>query len=193
MDPTRFRKRNRNKQSHTMKTIVRFVRSASAAFLLAGAFGAGIAQAQHGEHGVAQAQQTGKKPRPYPLDTCLVSGEKLGQGGMKPYAFTYKDREIQLCCKDCLKDFQKDPAKFIQKLEAAAKPYPLDTCLVSGEKLWHGNEKPYAFAYQGREIQLCCKDCLKDFQKEPAKFIQKLEAAEKTAREKKATAGHHTH
>ena len=179
MSPTRFRKRNRNKQSHTMKTVVRFVRFASVALLLTGALGVGL----------AQTQSTSKKPRPYPLDTCLVSGEKLGSGGMKPYVFTHEGREIQLCCKDCLKDFNKEPAKFIKKLEAAAKPYPLDTCLVSGEKLGSGGMTPYAFAYQGREIQLCCKDCLKDFNKEPAKFLKKLEAAEKEAAKKDKTAG----
>lgn len=179
MNPTRFRKRNRNKQSHTMKPLVRFVHTASVALLLAGAVGTGI----------AQAQQTSKKPRPYPLDTCLVSGEKLGSGGMKPHVFTHEGREIKLCCKDCLKDFNKEPAKFIKKLEAAAKPYPLDTCLVSGEKLGSGGMTPYVFAYQGREIQLCCKDCLKDFNKEPAKFLKKLEAAEKEAAKKDKAAG----
>ena len=179
MNPTRFRKRNYNTQKRTMKTLVRFVRTASVTLLLAGAI----------SFGAAQTPSTGKKPRPYPLDTCLVSGEKLGSGGMKPHVFTHEGREIKLCCKDCLKDFNKEPAKFIKKLEAAAKPYPLDTCLVSGEKLGSGGMTPYAFAYQGREIQLCCKDCLKDFNKEPAKFIKQLEAAEKAAAKKDKTAG----
>ena len=179
MNPTRFRKRNYNTQKRTMKTLVRFVRTASVTLLLAGAISVGA----------AQTPSTGKKPRPYPLDTCLVSGEKLGSGGMKPHVFTHEGREIKLCCKDCLKDFNKEPAKFIKKLEAAAKPYPLDTCLVSGEKLGSGGMTPYAFAYQGREIQLCCKDCLKDFNKEPAKFIKQLEAAEKAAAKKDKTAG----
>lgn len=179
MNPTRFRKRNYNTQKRTMKTLVRFVRTASVTLLLAGAI----------SFGAAQTPSTGKKLRPYPLDTCLVSGEKLGSGGMKPHVFTHEGREIKLCCKDCLKDFNKEPAKFIKKLEAAAKPYPLDTCLVSGEKLGSGGMTPYAFAYQGREIQLCCKDCLKDFNKEPAKFIKQLEAAEKAAAKKDKTAG----
>ena len=39
----------------------------------------------------------------------------------EPYTFTYKDREIKLCCKDCRKDFDKNPAKFIKKLEAEEK------------------------------------------------------------------------
>jgi len=32
---------------------------------------------------------------------------------------TYKDREVKLCCKGCLKDFNKDSAKYIKKIEAA--------------------------------------------------------------------------
>lgn len=60
-----------------------------------------------------------------------------------------------------------------------AKPYPLKTCVVSGEKLDGDMGKPYVFTYQGQEIKLCCKSCLKDFNKEPAKYIKKLEEAEK--------------
>lgn len=66
------------------------------------------------------AEPDGAKPRPYPLDTCLVSGEKLGTMG-KPYVFTYEGREIRFCCKGCMKDFKKDPAKYLKKLDDAAK------------------------------------------------------------------------
>jgi len=38
---------------------------------------------------------------------------------------------------------------------------------------------PYVFTHEGREIKLCCKGCLDDFKKDPAKYIKKLEAAEK--------------
>ena len=58
------------------------------------------------------------KLKPYPLQTCVVSGEKLGEMG-KPYTYEYKDREIKFCCKDCVKDFKKEPAKYVKKLEAA--------------------------------------------------------------------------
>jgi len=57
------------------------------------------------------------KLKPYPLKTCVVSGEKLGEMG-EPYVYKYKDREIKFCCKDCLKDFNKNPAKYIKKIEA---------------------------------------------------------------------------
>lgn len=59
---------------------------------------------------------------------------------------------------------------------SSAKSYPLNTCLVSGEKLDdHG--KPYVFVHAGQEIKLCCEDCRKDFDKEPAKFLGKISAA----------------
>lgn len=68
----------------------------------------------------AEAKKTGK-PKPYPLETCLVSDEKLGEMG-KPFAFTYEGQEIKLCCKSCQKDFKKDPAKYVKKLANAGKP-----------------------------------------------------------------------
>jgi YHS domain-containing protein len=58
--------------------------------------------------------------KPYPLDKCIVSDEKLGEMG-KPYVFTHEGQEIKLCCKSCLKDFKKDPAKYLKKLEGAGK------------------------------------------------------------------------
>jgi YHS domain-containing protein len=61
-----------------------------------------------------------EKPKPYPLDKCIVSDEKLGEMG-KPFVFTYEGQEIKLCCKSCQKDFKKDPSKYIKKLASAGK------------------------------------------------------------------------
>lgn len=70
------------------------------------------------------------KAKAYPLDTCIVSDEKIDtskDAKMKPYTFTYEGQEIKLCCKSCEKDFKKDPAKYMAKLkEAAAKAKPAD-------------------------------------------------------------------
>ena len=61
------------------------------------------------------------KAKPYPLKTCVVSDEKLGEMG-EPYVFTHEGQEIKLCCKSCLKDFNKNPKKYLKKMgEAAAK------------------------------------------------------------------------
>lgn len=64
------------------------------------------------------------------------------------------------------------------------KPYTLKTCIVSGEKLDGDMGKPYVFVHEGQEIKLCCKSCLKDFNKEPAKYVKKLAEAEKAGKDK---------
>lgn len=52
----------------------------------------------------------------YPLTTCVVSGEKLDSMG-EPYVFTHEGTEVRLCCKSCLDDFHKEPAKYLVKLK----------------------------------------------------------------------------
>lgn len=67
-----------------------------------------------GEHG------TSTKGDDYPLKTCLVSDEDLeSMGG----AFVHKHEgvTVKFCCEGCVEDFQKDPKKFLTKLEAAKK------------------------------------------------------------------------
>ena len=68
----------------------------------------------------AADEKKAEKAKPYTLKTCPVSDEKLGEMGA-PYVFTHEGREVKLCCKSCLKDFKKDPAKYIKKMDAAEK------------------------------------------------------------------------
>lgn len=62
----------------------------------------------------------------YPLATCVVSDDKLEAGTMGgPVDYIYKqagkpDRLVRFCCKDCIKDFEKEPAKYLKKLDEAA-------------------------------------------------------------------------
>jgi len=58
------------------------------------------------------------KLKPYTLKTCVVSGDKLGEMG-DPFVYAYKGREIKFCCKGCLKDFNKNPAKYIKMIDEA--------------------------------------------------------------------------
>lgn len=60
------------------------------------------------------------KAKPYPFDTCIVTGEKLdGMGGA---VVVVKDgQEFKFCCKGCIKDFNKDPARFVKKVAEADK------------------------------------------------------------------------
>src|ERR1039457_2214918 len=68
---------------------------------------------------------------------------------------------------------------------ATVKPYPLDYCIVSGDKLGGDMGKPIVTVYHGQEIKFCCKDCPPDFKKDPEKYMKKLAEAE--AKKKKET------
>lgn len=59
-----------------------------------------------------------------------------------------------------------------QLRHSRSDPIPLTRCIVTDEAFEYG--KPYTFVHQGQEIKLCCKDCLADFKKEPAKYLSKL-------------------
>ena len=72
--------------------------------------------------GILSARADDKKAKPYPLKTCVVSDEEIGKDpGMKPHVFIHQGQEVKLCCKSCLKDFNKEPAKYLKKIEEASK------------------------------------------------------------------------
>lgn len=56
----------------------------------------------------------------YPLKTCVVSGDELGEMG-DATIIQYEGREVRLCCADCEKPFRKDPQKYLKKLDEAAE------------------------------------------------------------------------
>lgn len=53
----------------------------------------------------------------YPLSTCVVSGEALGSMG-QPIIIHHEGAEVRLCCKGCVKKFNADPAKYLEKLSS---------------------------------------------------------------------------
>ena len=67
------------------------------------------------------------KPVPYPLDICIISGDKLDGDMGKPIEFVYTNKsvnqEIKFCCSDCKAKFLKNPDKYLKliKAKAAAK------------------------------------------------------------------------
>jgi hypothetical protein len=58
--------------------------------------------------------------KPYQLQTCLVSGEKLGEMG-DPVVAVYEGQEIKFCCASCKKKVDADPAKYLKKYQDAVK------------------------------------------------------------------------
>src|ERR1051326_6275458 len=93
------------------------IQKLSATILLASFFAAPLA----GVAADSKSDKKAEKAKPYPLKTCVVSDEKLGGDMGEPYVFTHEGRQIKLCCKSCLKDFKKDTAKYMKKIELAEK------------------------------------------------------------------------
>jgi hypothetical protein len=58
---------------------------------------------------------------PYPLKTCIVSGEEFGGDMGDPVVIQRDGREIKFCCSSCVKKFNKDPEKYLKKLDEEAK------------------------------------------------------------------------
>lgn len=79
---------------------------------------------------------------------------------------------------------KKDAKDAKTEAKEAKSAYPLEICVVAEEKLGDMG-KPFVFKHEGREVKLCCKGCKKDFDKNPKKFLTKLDEAEKKAKAKK--------
>ncbi|MCB2141338.1 hypothetical protein KQH29_00180 [bacterium] len=130
----------------------------------------------------------------YPMDTCLVSGEKLGGEMGDPVKLVYNNRLVQFCCKGCVKDFKAEPEKFLKQLDEAViesqkEDYPLGTCVVSEEPLGGAMGEPIDAVYANQLVRFCCKGCKKDFEESPAKFLEKIDAARKSKTSDAGTAG----
>jgi YHS domain-containing protein len=67
----------------------------------------------------AEVKEDAAKPDNYPLDTCVVSGQKLGAMG-EAVKYDHKGREVRFCCQGCIAKFNKDPEKYLAKLDQAA-------------------------------------------------------------------------
>jgi YHS domain-containing protein len=200
-------------------------------------------QSKHHEETAAPAKSGDRVGDPYPLDTCPISGKKLGAMG-DPVVKVYDGREVRFCCPACPEKFEKDqaanfakidekiikdqgllyplktsvvtgkdlpahpyefvygnrlirlgaesekadflkePKKYLADLDKAVieqqgTHYPLKTCPVSKDELGGDMGKPVDMVVGGRLIRLCCKDCKKDLEKEPTKFIAMVDAARK--------------
>ncbi len=126
-----------------------------------------------------------KQAATYPLTTCPVSGETLGSMG-DPVDYIYNNRLIRFCCGSCVKAFKKDPAPTLAKLDeqvlaAQRANYPVDICVVSGQKLG-GMGEPVDYVVGNRLVRFCCGGCPQAFFKEPAKYLAKLDASSKPAK-----------
>jgi len=115
----------------------------------------------------------------YPPDTCVVSGKKLGAMG-EPVNYIDGNTLVRFCCKDCLPKFQENRDEYRSSLDQAVvqkqgSDFPLDTCVVSGDKFGGDMGEPIDYVAGNRLIRLCCKGCIKDAAKDPAKYLQMID------------------
>ncbi|MCY2961964.1 MAG: hypothetical protein NTY35_17540 [Planctomycetota bacterium] len=118
----------------------------------------------------------------YPLQTCPISGEKLGAKG-EPFEVVQGTKLVRLCCKGCKPAFDKDVAASMAKvdkawIEAQLPKYPLEVCPVSDEKLG-GMGEPVNVLYGTKLVRLCCSGCKKTLEKDGPAIVAKIEAARK--------------
>jgi hypothetical protein len=69
-----------------------------------------------GEEKPAPAKEDKPAEEKYPIDTCVVTGEKLGAMG-EPVSVAHEGRKVLLCCKGCVKKFNAEPKKYLKILD----------------------------------------------------------------------------
>lgn len=121
------------------------------------------------------------KSQPYPLDTCIVSGEKFTAED-KPVVKNVDGREVRFCCNRCVAKFETDKATYLKKLDDQViaqqlKHYPLTTCVVMEEDSLSDESKTVNYVFANRLVRFCCKGCIKDFNTDPAKYLAKIDEA----------------
>lgn len=139
-----------------------------APLFLAGALGAGAAQ---------DGAQT-RLGDAYPLETCIVSGQRLGSMG-KPIVHLHERRELRFCCDGCLETFKKAPEKHLAALDKAIvrqqlATYPLTHCVVKPEdplEIEGAHDVSSTLVWNNRLVRLCCPGCEEKFHADPERFI----------------------
>jgi YHS domain-containing protein len=110
---------------------------------------------------------------------CPVMGGKID-------STIYTDiqgQRVYHCCPMCSAKLKADPDKYFKKAAAEGVLFEniQTTCPVSGKEL---KDKSVYTDYEGRRIAFCCEMCPPKFEKDPQKYLQKLDEGTKAEPEK---------
>lgn len=113
----------------------------------------------------------------YPIDTCIVTGEKLGDSAIN---HVHNNRLVRLGSAEAVAEFKSDPTKYLKALddkiiEAQLPGYPMDNCPVGGPLGSMG--EPVNFIYMNRLVRFCCDNCRPKLTAKPNTYTAKLDAA----------------
>ena len=134
----------------------------------------------NGDHdGMHDQDNHGGKPTTVAQKTCPVMGGEINK---EIYA-DHDGKRVYFCCESCIDEFKKDPQKYLSKLEERGeKPevieaaVPQKTCPVMGGEI---NKEIYA-DHEGKRVYFCCPGCISAFEKDPVKYLEKLESLGET-------------
>jgi len=132
-------------------------------------------------HDHRQADQGKNTTHLFGNHSCPISGEPVVPETFVPY----KDEanniygRLYLCCKGCTKKTKKKVADLYKKFYRtdpktgkAIGPRDLKnaTCPISGDPV----TKKDWIEYNGMIVHFCCRDCVKDFLKNPDSYLKKI-------------------
>jgi len=63
---------------------------------------------------------SGSSVKAYTSKDCIVTDNELGSMG-EVITKVYGDQEVKFCCKPCIKKFEKDPEKYLQRMNEKAQ------------------------------------------------------------------------
>lgn len=106
-----------------------------------------------------------------PQKHCPVMGSRID----KSLYVDVDGKRVYVCCEDCVAAVTKDPAKYVQKLEAEGVTLATvqTTCPVMGGKI----DKSLYVDHDGKRIYVCCSGCIGAIKADPQKYIKQLEDA----------------
>jgi YHS domain-containing protein len=100
---------------------------------------------------------------------CPVMGGQIN----KDIYMDYQSQRIYFCCPSCKGPFLKNTEKYLKKIadDGVFLESVQEKCPVLGGKI----DKNVYTDYKGRRVYFCCPACIKSFEKDPEKYLKKLE------------------
>jgi YHS domain-containing protein len=127
-----------------------------------------------------------KKPKAVNVN-CPVTGEKVDP---EVATTTYKGKTVGFCCADCIKDFNKEPAKYMKKVDEDVAKQKKDAAKKGEQPAADSTKVVNKFcpvekdnavdptapttSYKGKTVGFCCDDCIKKFERDPDSFAANL-------------------
>lgn len=107
-------------------------------------------------------------------EVCPMSGRPIDPN----FHVDHEGQRVYFCSPGCVAAFEKDPAKYMQKLEAQGiqlehATRPQTHCPIMGGEI----DRSAFTDYQGKRIYFCCQMCDVKFLKDPEEHIRKMESA----------------